>query len=138
MKVEQKAKEYLKAQCQKRKEEFVIRMPEVYIADIPQAFIDGYNEGMKQKFNMTRIQDYPLNEWHLTKNELPELQTAIDTGDEYNTLVLCFWYDTDSRGKKTKVYDLDRWYPENDIWESGKQRDEVEAWMYLPEPPEEI
>ena len=101
-------------------------------------FKDGYNEGMKQKFNMTRIQDYPLNEWHLTKNELPELQTATDTGDEYNTLVLCFWYDTDSRGKKTKVYDLDRWYPENDIWESGKQRDEVEAWMYLPEPPEEI
>lgn len=77
-------------------------------------------------------------QWHLTKNELPELQTATDTGDEYNTLVLCFWYHTDSRGKKTKVYDLDRWYPENDIWESGKQRDEVEAWMYLPEPPEEI
>jgi hypothetical protein len=77
-------------------------------------------------------------QWHLTKNELPELQTTTDTGDEYNTLVLCFWYVTDSRGNKTKVYDLDRWYPENDIWESGKQRDEVEAWMYLPEPPEEI
>jgi len=57
---------------------------------------------------------------------------------EYHTLVLCFWYDTDSRGKKAKVYDLDRWYPENDIWESGKKRDEIEAWMYLPEPPEEL
>ena len=98
----------------------------------------AFDEGMKQKFNMTRIQDYPLNEWHLTKNELPELQTATDTGEEYNTLVLCFWYDTDSRGKKAKVYDLDRWDPWSDIWESGKQRDEVEAWMYVPEPPEEI
>ena len=92
----------------------------------------GYKDGFFAGLKAGRPQ------WHLTKNELPELQTATDTGDEYNTLVLCFWYHTDSRGKKTKIYDLDRWYPENDIWESGKQRDEVEAWMYLPEPPEEI
>ncbi len=48
---EKEAEEYLKAQCQKRKEEFVIKMPEVYIADIPQAFQDGaefgYNKGFE-------------------------------------------------------------------------------------------
>ena len=130
---EQKAEEYLKQK--NYTSGHIGYFPSGYCK---QAFIDGYNEGMKQKFNMTRIQDYPLNEWHLTKNELPELQTDSD-GDKYITLVLCFWYQKDCYGyNATKVYDLDRWDPENDIWESGKQRDEVEAWMYLPEPPEEI
>ena len=89
-------------------------------------FKDGYNEGMKQKINMTRIQDYPLNEWHLTKNELPELQT----GNEYSDPVLCFRYHINNHGKKLKVYDLDRWNSENDIWEiSGMKKDQIEAWM---------
>ena len=42
---EKEAEEYLKAQCQKRKEEFVIRMPDVYIADIPRAYKDGAEFG---------------------------------------------------------------------------------------------
>jgi predicted RNase H-like nuclease (RuvC/YqgF family) len=80
MKVEQKAAEYLKAQCQKRKEEFVIRMPEVYIADIPQAFIDGYNEGMKQ----LRAE---IEEFKETNHELAEL--AIERQKEINELEKC-------------------------------------------------
>jgi hypothetical protein len=85
-------------------------------------FFAGYHECEKE------------HEWHLTKNELPELQTD----SEYSAPVLCFWYHINSHGKKIKVYDLDRWNSENDIWEiSGMKKDQIEAWMYLPEPPEE-
>ena len=59
---EKEAEEYLKAQCQKRKEEFVIKMPEVYIADIPQAFKDGAEFGYNK-----------ANEWHYVKDgDLPK------------------------------------------------------------------
>jgi hypothetical protein len=63
---EKEAEEYLKAQCQKRKEEFVISMPEVYIADIPQAFKDGAEFGYNK-----------ANEWHYVKDELPELYKDV-------------------------------------------------------------
>ena len=58
---EKEAEEYLKVQCKKRKEEYVIRMPEVYIADIPQAFKDGAEFGYNK-----------ANEWHYVKDELPQ------------------------------------------------------------------
>ena len=45
---EKEAEEYLKAQCQKRKEEFVIRMPDVYIADIPRAYKDGAESTLRK------------------------------------------------------------------------------------------
>ena len=54
---EKEAEEYLKAQCQKRKEEYVIRMPEVYIADIPQAFKEGAEFGYNK-----------ANEWHYVED----------------------------------------------------------------------
>ena len=66
---EKEAEEYLKAQCKKRKEEYVIRMPEVYIADIPQAFKDGAEFGYNK-----------ANEWHdLRKdpNDLPKPTTPV-------------------------------------------------------------
>ena len=84
---EKEAEEYLKAQCKKRKEEYVIRMPEVYIADIPQAFKDGaefgYKEGIKTLDDMTRAfnrehKKYTdlriTNEWHyVIDGDLPKV-----------------------------------------------------------------
>jgi hypothetical protein len=59
---EKEAEVYLKAQCQKRKGEFIIKMPEVYIADIPQAFKDGAEFGYNK-----------ANEWHYMKDgDLPK------------------------------------------------------------------
>lgn len=144
--LEQKAEEYLKAQCQKRKEEFVIRMPEVYIVDIPQAFIDGYNEGMKQKFNTTKIQDYPLNEWYyLEDGKFPEnykrvLITVLD--DEGKRVVVSGMFVTKiiNRNKKTKK--IFYWlYDSNDVFVTSGSPGECSkpiAWMPFPEPPEEI
>lgn len=61
---EKEADEYLKAQCQKRKEEFVIRMPEVYIADIPRAYKDGAEFGYNK-----------ANEWH--KQDIDDIYDCI-------------------------------------------------------------
>ena len=42
--LKQKAKEYLKAQCLKRKDCLVLEMPDHYITDVRQAYIDGATE----------------------------------------------------------------------------------------------
>jgi len=64
---EKEAEEYLKAQCQKRKGEFVIKMPEVYIADISQSYKDGAEFGYNK-----------ANEWHYpSKGELPKVKTWV-------------------------------------------------------------
>jgi hypothetical protein len=59
-----KAKEYLKAQCEKRKDSLVLEMPQNYITDVEQAFIDGYHEGFKDcaksRLNVTTISDCPI------------------------------------------------------------------------------
>ena len=91
---EKEAEEYLKAQCKKRKEEYVIRMPEVYIADIPQTFKDGaefgYNKGYhdaeEHYMNVIDsqhklVEESKANEWHnVADGDLPK---------DSNKVVLC-------------------------------------------------
>jgi len=56
-----KAKEYLKAQCEKRKDSLVLEMPQNYITDVEQAFIDGYHECQKE------------HEWHDLRKDPTDL-----------------------------------------------------------------
>lgn len=109
-------------------------------------FKDGYNEGMKQKFNTTKIQDYPLNEWlYLEDGKLPEnyrrvLITVLD--DEGKRVVVSGMFVTKiiNRHKKTKK--IFYWlYDSNDVFVTSGSPGECSkpiAWMPFPEPPEEI
>ena len=65
--------------------------------------------------------------------EYPENKTTSD-GQEYNPLVLVFFYRYDDYGKAAKVYALDRWEPDANRWQNNRQ-DKIEAWQYLPEAP---
>jgi len=110
-----KAKEYLKAQCEKRKDSLVLEMPQNYITDVEQAFIDGYHECQKE------------HEWHDVKNGLP-----INTG-----LYLIFYYNSffNDNVRCIAGYSPDKKEFLNINIEDG---DEVIAWMELPVPPKEI
>ena len=79
-----------------------------------------------------------MTKWHdLRKNplDLPQIKTT-STGERYTPLVLCFEWRKDDRGKKAKVYALDRYspYPFNE-WDDNKRG--YDAWCELPAPPKE-
>ena len=67
------------------------------------------------------------------KGEYPEDRTTSD-GQEYNPLVLVFFYRYDDYGKAAKVYALDRWEPDCKRWQNYRQ-DKIVAWQYLPGEP---
>ena len=106
----------------------------------------AFDEGMKQKFNTTRIQDYPLNEWHyLEDGKYPEnykrvLITVLD--DEGKRVVVSGMFVTKiiNRHKTTKK--IWYWlYDSDDVFITSGSPGECSkpiAWMPFPEPPEEI
>ena len=59
---EKEAEEYRKEKIEERKDKFVFELPEVYVADIKQAFKDGAEFGYNK-----------ANEWHFVKDgDLPK------------------------------------------------------------------
>ena len=76
------------------------------------------------------------------KGEYPENKTTSD-GQEYNPLVLVFFYRYDDHGKAVKDYALDRWEPECKRWQNYRHdkmvawHGKIVAWQYLPGEPEE-
>ena len=59
---EKEAEEYRKEKIEERKDKFVFELPEVYVADIKQAFKDGVEFGCNK-----------ANEWHFVKDgDLPK------------------------------------------------------------------
>ena len=67
------------------------------------------------------------------KGEYPENSSTSD-GQEYNPLVLVFFYKYDYYEKAVKVYALDRWEPEANRWQYNRH-DKIVAWQYLPGEP---
>ena len=59
---EKEAEEYRKEKIEERKDKFVFELPEVYVADIKQAFKDGAEFGYNK-----------VNEWHcVSEKGLPK------------------------------------------------------------------
>ena len=97
-------------------------IPDVYTQDdMIKAVAWGYDEGF-----------YDATKWHYpSKGEYP----PVGEFDATSHLVLVFWWDTDCKGKKAKVYGLDRWCEQHKEWDNYPQH--PIAWMPLPEPPKE-
>jgi len=95
-----KAKEYLKAQCEKRKDSLVLEMPQNYITDVEQAFIDGYHECQKE------------HEWHDLEKD-PTDEPKKD--GEYLVQVMCIMFND-------VEYCVGRYWKEENRWEGEQVR----------------
>jgi len=93
--------------------------------DVKTAYIKGCEDTARAKWHDLRV----------NPDDLPELKKT-KSGEIYNPLVLCFEYESDSRGKLAKVYALDRWEPDADRWQNNIYGSYT-AWRELPEPPAE-
>lgn len=102
--IEQKAEEYLKAQCLKRKDCLVLEMPDHYITDVRQAYIDGATENGIQ--------------WHdLRKgpNDLPVMETELLCQKYSGRCFVGYYNHADKKfypyekGNSYDVVDIVRW-----------------------------
>jgi hypothetical protein len=85
-----KAKEYLKAQCEKRKDSLVLEMPQNYITDVEQAFIDGYHECEKEhEWHYDGTPDTTHKSCLVYCEKLPHIRIAYWNGQDWveNTII---------------------------------------------------
>ena len=112
---EKEAEEYRKEKLEERKDKYVFELPEVYVADIKQAFKDGAEFGYNK-----------ANEWHYVKVEgTPKVEGHY---------LVCL------RNKDKDIFDCWINYDKDIGWYSMKVRmKDIYAWkeIVLPELKEE-
>lgn len=96
---EKEAEEYRKEKLKEQKDKFVFELPEVYIADIKQTYLDGAEFGYNK-----------ANEWHNPKEKLPTKDCEVLI--EYNEHKIHRVVDWNNKSKHFSGFSIDevtRW-----------------------------